>query len=357
VLRRLVGGASAVAITLVVAILGTVAVRDFVDRDVRGYCVDFASAIGVFEGSTVSRMGVPVGRVDRIMQRPGGVTATFRLDAEAPHIPRSVRAVTRSASILADRAIELVGTDPAPDLKPGECISVDRTATPKALSELTESLQGLLAEVQSQPGTSGVADLAEAVNRQLSPTAIRTVRQAMTNLGEAAPGAGPMIVDTFRVIDNIAPTLVSMDREWGAVEATLANLPTVLRSLGDVVFPAVKEMFAGIPAAVDLSADIQLRYGDQLWSFLGKLPAALRLAATRSQDVDRLAALLPPFAAAVAKAITNASGGPIPIRPPQVRTDRSEACSRPDMKDVCVQGSDGTVDVDLLRLILKAANK
>ena len=48
--------------------------------------------------------------------------------------------MTRSTSILADRALELVGNyESGPKLTPGECIPLARSVTPKSLSEVIGS--------------------------------------------------------------------------------------------------------------------------------------------------------------------------------------------------------------------------
>jgi ABC-type transporter Mla subunit MlaD len=67
-----------------------------------------SDSVGLYVGNPVTQMGYKIGTVDGITPRDTSVEVRFTINERRP-IPRDVKAVTRSTSILADRSLELVG--------------------------------------------------------------------------------------------------------------------------------------------------------------------------------------------------------------------------------------------------------
>lgn len=109
----------------------------------------FDSASGLYEGNVVAVLGMPVGKVTKIIPKGGYVEVQFTVDRDVK-VPADVQAVTVSTSILTDRQIELT-----PPYRGGsvlanhDTIGLTRTRTPvefsrvlAVLNKVTRSLQG-----------------------------------------------------------------------------------------------------------------------------------------------------------------------------------------------------------------------
>ncbi|BBZ51768.1 mammalian cell entry protein [Mycobacterium heidelbergense] len=109
----------------------------------------FDSASGLYEGNVVAVLGMPVGKITKIIPKGGYVEVQFTVDRNVK-IPADAAAVTVSTSILTDRQIEL--TPPyhgGPALENHDTIGLTRTRTPvefsrvlSVLDKVTKSLEG-----------------------------------------------------------------------------------------------------------------------------------------------------------------------------------------------------------------------
>jgi virulence factor Mce-like protein len=109
----------------------------------------FDSASGLYEGNVVAVLGMPVGKITKIIPKGGYVEVEFTVDRNVK-VPANAQAVTVSTSILTDRQIEL--TPPyrgGPVLESHDTIGLTRTKTPiefsrvlSVLDRVTKSLAG-----------------------------------------------------------------------------------------------------------------------------------------------------------------------------------------------------------------------
>lgn len=72
------------------------------------YCANLPDSIGLYVGNPVTQMGYQIGTVTSIGPSFTHVRVDFSV-TERRSLPRDVKAVVRSPSILADRSLELVG--------------------------------------------------------------------------------------------------------------------------------------------------------------------------------------------------------------------------------------------------------
>lgn len=103
----------------------------------------FSETIGVYPGSTVRILGVPVGTVNSVTPDGTRVKVTMTLNSGVP-LPASAGAVVISPSVVADRYIQL--TPPythGPKLADGAVIPVTRTMVPVEVDEVYSSLARL----------------------------------------------------------------------------------------------------------------------------------------------------------------------------------------------------------------------
>jgi phospholipid/cholesterol/gamma-HCH transport system substrate-binding protein len=103
----------------------------------------FSETIGVYPGSTVRILGVPVGTVNSVTPDGTRVRVVMTLNSGVP-VPASAGAVVISPSVVADRYIQL--TPPytrGPKMVSGAVIPVTRTMVPVEVDEVYSSLAKL----------------------------------------------------------------------------------------------------------------------------------------------------------------------------------------------------------------------
>lgn len=119
------------------------------DQDTITVTAQFDSASGLYEGTVVAVLGMPVGKITKINAKGGYAEVEFTVDRHVK-VPATAQAVTVSTSILTDRQIEL--TPPyrgGPVLQNHDTIGLTRTKTPvefsrvlSVLDKVTKSLEG-----------------------------------------------------------------------------------------------------------------------------------------------------------------------------------------------------------------------
>jgi virulence factor Mce-like protein len=103
----------------------------------------FTEAIGIFPGSTVRVLGVPVGTVDAVQPEGNQVKVTMTVNSGVP-VPADAKAVVISASVVADRYVQLTPAyTGGPQLAGGAVIPVSRTAVPVEVDQIYTSLNRL----------------------------------------------------------------------------------------------------------------------------------------------------------------------------------------------------------------------
>ncbi|MFD2395970.1 MlaD family protein [Prauserella oleivorans] len=73
---------------------------------------DFPAADGIFAGSRVALLGVPVGHVEEVRPQGSTVRVTMSLPGES-RVPRDAHAYIMSPAVVSDRFVELSPPTPA----------------------------------------------------------------------------------------------------------------------------------------------------------------------------------------------------------------------------------------------------
>jgi phospholipid/cholesterol/gamma-HCH transport system substrate-binding protein len=103
----------------------------------------FRETIGVYPGSSVRVLGVPVGKVDAVQPEGTQVKVTMTIDAGVL-IPASAQAVVVSASVVSDRYVQLTPAyTSGPQITDGATIPISRTAVPVEVDQIYASLAKL----------------------------------------------------------------------------------------------------------------------------------------------------------------------------------------------------------------------
>jgi virulence factor Mce-like protein len=137
--RNAIFGAGAALVALAL-IFGGLLVFGSAGKQVTAY---FAETIGVYPGSTVRVLGVPVGTVNSVTPDGTKVRVVMTLNAGVA-VPASASALVVAPSVVADRYIQLTPAyTGGPQLADGAVIPVARTAVPVEVDQVYSSLAEL----------------------------------------------------------------------------------------------------------------------------------------------------------------------------------------------------------------------
>ena len=136
--ERLVLGAGAVIVAAALVAGGVLLYQaSHQGKQVTAY---FTEAVGVYPGSTVRVLGVPVGTVDAIQPQGTQVKVTMTVNSGVA-VPAGAKAVVVAASVVSDRYVQLTPAyTGGPQLTDNAVIPVSRTAVPVEVDQIYTSL-------------------------------------------------------------------------------------------------------------------------------------------------------------------------------------------------------------------------
>lgn len=224
----------AVLVVLAVVVLSTAlaAGLESVSPKNSEYQARFPRAVGLYEGSPVSVLGVQVGDVTSINPDGTSVVVTFELSTEVD-IPADARAVIVAPTLVSDRKLELTPVyDGGPVLRPGSEIPLERTAVPVEIDQILGAVQ----EVSSALGPQGanrsgaLDELVRAGARVLDGNGRRlnaTVSELSAALDVTA-GSGDELAVSLTNLAQLSRALVASDRPVRRLAATLQQVSASL---------------------------------------------------------------------------------------------------------------------------------
>ena len=139
--ERLAFGIGAVIVAAVLVAGGVILYRtSHQGKQVTAY---FTETIGVYPGSTVRVLGVPVGTVDAIQPQGTQVKVTMTVNSGVA-VPAGAKAVVVAASVVSDRYVQLTPAyTGGPQLADNAVITVSRTAVPVEVDQIYTSINRL----------------------------------------------------------------------------------------------------------------------------------------------------------------------------------------------------------------------
>lgn len=247
--------ARTVALVTVVALLLTAALwlllREPGGRKITAY---FDRTVGLYAGSTVRILGVPVGEITSVSPEGSVVRVDLLVDGEVP-VPAEARAVVVSPSLVSDRYVQLTPAySGGAELASGGVITQDRTITPVELDELYASLDKLSTDLgpngaNADGALSAVVDTAANNLRGNGRSLNDTVRQ----LADAASTLDSSKGDLFGTVDSLrrfTQVLADSDSQIHEFYGRLDDVATVLADDSDEVGSALHSL-AGALTDVD----------------------------------------------------------------------------------------------------------
>lgn len=214
----------------------------------------FDSAVGLYPGSDVQVLGVPIGKVTAVEPEGDQVKVSMEID-EGQKVAADTAAVIIAPTLVSDRYVQL--TEPwtdGPSLKAGA--EIKATAVPVEIDEMYESLT----DIGTQLGPKG-ANRKGALSKFLKVLAANLdgqgadINQMVTEFGKASATVSGIDDDFFatvRNLDSLNTTLLEHDKGVASANRQLAvvsrylagdrrNLAIAIRDLGRAL--AVLETF------------------------------------------------------------------------------------------------------------------
>lgn len=217
----------------------------------------FEKAIGLFENSDVTVLGVAVGKVTNV--EPAGTRVRVDMEISTDHpVPINASAQIVPISVISDRYVQLAPPYVAGRTLPdGAVLDVDRTRIPAELDDVFLQLKKLLEAIEpgreGEPGALGelVVQLDRTLaghEQDLRGTLVHGARLTDT-LADAEEDISGLLVNLDRMFATLATRAGSfgeLNRNFAAVMAalaesrddlhgTLANLGTMTEEVGDLI--------------------------------------------------------------------------------------------------------------------------
>jgi virulence factor Mce-like protein len=194
----------------------------------------FSEAIGVYPGSTVRVLGVPIGTVDAVQPEGTGVKVTMTVNAGVP-VPVGAKAVVVAASVVSDRYVQL--TPPytgGARLAAGAVIPVSRTAVPVEVDQIYTSISRL-SQALGPNGVNRSGALSElvktgAANLNGNGASLHEMITQFGALSRTLGGNSGNLFATITYLQRFASMLKANDGQVRQAEQQLADVSGFLAS-------------------------------------------------------------------------------------------------------------------------------
>ena len=205
----------------------------------------FGKTVGLYAGSSVRVLGVPVGQVTDVTPEGDAVRVDMRVD-DVP-LPAGVGAVVVAPSLVSDRYVQLTPAyDSGPVLASGTVLPRDRTATPVELDDLYSSLDKLSTALgpngaNKDGALSGVLDTAANTLQGNGASLNSTVGQ-LAQLAKTLDGSKDDLFSTVQNLNSFTGALAQSDRQLNEFYGRVADVSQFLAADSNDVGAALQSL-------------------------------------------------------------------------------------------------------------------
>jgi phospholipid/cholesterol/gamma-HCH transport system substrate-binding protein len=205
----------------------------------------FGKTVGLYAGSSVRVLGVPVGQVTDVTPQGDAVRVDMRVD-DVP-LPADVGAVVVAPSLVSDRYVQLTPAyDSGPVLATGTVLAKDRTATPVELDDLYSSLDKLSTALgpngaNKDGALSGVLDTA-AKTLDGNGTALNSTVGQLAGLAKTLDGSKDDLFSTVQNLNSFTGALAQSDRQLNEFYGRVADVSRFLAADSSEVGAALQSL-------------------------------------------------------------------------------------------------------------------
>jgi virulence factor Mce-like protein len=329
-----------------------------------GYCAILADSIGLYEGNPVTQMGYQIGTVNKITPSATSVHVDFSVTDTRP-LPDNVKAVIRSTSLLADRALELVGNyEGGPKLQPGHCVPLSRTETPKSLSEVIDSTNSLVNGITPQDSTN-MKDTLSQLDKAMHNNGAG-FNQILTISSRLLDNPDQSISDLKSIIDNLATLTSVLVQIRDPMKQILNDAVLTTPAVSDAALGSAR-LVAPLYPLITAAVDVETHAGDEIQLTLDAFSDVLRINTPHTMGwVSALGGILKslPWWINTAANHFNSKGFSMSYRPPLYRIrlpDGAIVCNTMNLVNpgscANVAGQPYAVDINLLQYVFMNANR
>ncbi|GLY93898.1 MCE family protein [Actinoplanes sp. NBRC 103695] len=236
--------------------LAWLVMRDFGTKRIVAY---FSEAVGVYAGSAVRVLGVPVGTITSVKPQGTRVRVGITID-RGIEVPAGALAVVVAPSVVSDRYVQLSppytgGTKMAN----GDEIPADRTATPVELDQLYESLNRLATALGPDGANrdGALSDLLDTGAANLDGNG-KALGNSIADLGKATRTLSGSQADLFGTIANLerfTAMLRDSDKQVRTAETQLRDVAGFLADDREELAAALNELATALIQVRDFIKD------------------------------------------------------------------------------------------------------
>jgi len=203
----------------------------------------FSRAVGLYPGSDVRVLGVPIGTVTSVTPEGDHVAVEFEYDA-AVKVPSDAKAAVVAPSLVSDRYVQLLPAyTSGPVMKSGSTISLDHTAVPVELDRISQSLNDLMVALGPEGANKdgALSRLLDTGARNLKGqgTAIHDTNHDLSMALQTLAGGKNDLFSTVKNLQSFTSTLAINDSQVRRLNSDLASVSDQLAGergdLGDAL--------------------------------------------------------------------------------------------------------------------------
>ncbi|HEU0131568.1 MAG TPA: MCE family protein [Mycobacteriales bacterium] len=284
--------------TMIVAVGGlTVFFRSKGESDRITVTAHFSRAVGLYAGSSVRVLGVPVGTIRSIT--PEGETVTVVMDlpaGTATPIPADATAVIIPPSLVSDRYVELtpVWDGQEPTIADGADIDQKHTMTPVELDEILGSLDSLLVALgpEGADKNGSLGRLVDVGAHTLGRGGGKDLNDTIVSLAKAVRTLSDNRGDLTGVITNLAAFTDTLARNDSRIRTLTGDLATASRFLaGERV--ALAEALKNLSIALGEVASLVREHRAELGSDIQTLAQVTQVVVKHKESLIEALDVLP----------------------------------------------------------------
>lgn len=324
------------------------------------FCAIMSDSVGLYAGNPVTQMGYKIGTVDKITPEDTGVEVAFSVNEDRP-IPRNVKAVTRSTSILADRALELVGNySSGPRLSTHECIPRNRTATPLSISQVIGAATNFVNGVNPH-GSTSIQDALRGVDEAVKGNG-GDLNQLLTTSSSLLDNPDQAIADVGSIVRNAVLLTKTLKQSRPPLKEILLDLKETTPYLVSTLQGA-SAFIDNLEIVFDL-VELERVLGDDIQLALDTVGDTLRHLSPHYKGIANILNPVPRFINTLSSYINNHEFDAIAWSPPLFRIKTPDGLAlcgamNASMPGSCadINGQPHAVDVALLQYVLTEAQR
>ncbi|HEV2778076.1 MAG TPA: MlaD family protein [Actinophytocola sp.] len=270
-----------------------------------GYVVrlQLADGGGIFTNGEVTYRGVAVGRVGELRLTDDGMEADLLIDADAPPIPASARAVVANRSAIGEQYVDLQPrSEDGPFLVDGAVIPRESTTLPLPVATVLGNLSALNESVPTD-ALRTVVDELYAATRDTGPS-LQVLLDSSMALTETAAAHLPETITLINDGATVLRTQVDSSAAWRSFSADAKLFAAELaRSDGDL-----RALIGAAPRAATQLSGLLKDTDPGLAVLLANLLTTARVFELRTAGLEHLLVVAPQAVAATSTAITPDGG-------------------------------------------------